>query len=41
MTTIIQTLPAGQKVVYVVVLGLWVGLFYLANRARRLSETVG
>jgi hypothetical protein len=34
--------PAGQKVVYVAVLALWLGLFYLANRVRPFSvrETV-
>jgi hypothetical protein len=34
--------PAGQKVVFVVLLVPWLGLFYLANRARRFSvrETV-
>lgn len=34
--------PSGQKAVYAVVLALWLGLFYLANRVRPFSvrETV-
>jgi hypothetical protein len=34
--------PAGQKVVYAVILAIWLGLFYVANRIHRFSvrETV-